>query len=477
MNVQAQPEILSDGGLPNTDPQDLEALAAAENGGHHGAILENILRCLFLAAVLSLIGVFAWRPGLLRFSVIKSFASPSRGESLAWKPEPETPAPLPQRKTVVPPGEWRLGSAYSTNWITARSFNLPGGGRGGRLPAMAWRRYSANPWQWQNDVGKRATRSDLDVQPAQKPASSFRAGDLAAWPEPVAVPNQAARQTPALEGLPPLPSSQNGGSLSFPSLTPAGAPAAASTPAAPALPASGASASGIFSELPALPAPIVVPGNAASLRPPELPAMPGVGNSAFAPPPRAAETATATAAPETKIDREPAAPAQPAEEPDWKNREITGPIPGAYLTIYPKLKFVGLCVPGQGYVRKYNQVAVPSDLSAPKESAQDGRTPYGKYYVAARNRDADGPRLFLSWPSPEDAERLGLRVEEKAEIARAWQAHALPPQDTAAGGGVGLDGMRNMLETTEGGFSLEIPHMEEIFTALPEGAWVFVQQQ
>lgn len=164
------------------------------------------------------------------------------------------------------------------------------------------------------------------------------------------------------------------------------------------------------------------------------------------------------------------------ENADWKNREITAPISGAYLTIYPKLKFIGLCVPGQGYVRKYNQIAVPRDSGGEKVNAADGRTPYGKYFIAARDRSGAGPVLFLSWPSPEDAQRLGLDPAQTRLIEDAWIRQTLPPQDTPAGGGVTLTGFGGLLESTDGGFALEPPHMEEIFIALPDGAWVFIQE-
>lgn len=176
---------------------------------------------------------------------------------------------------------------------------------------------------------------------------------------------------------------------------------------------------------------------------------------------------------------ETSAPAQASatepEKPDWKNREITSAIPGAYLTIYPKLKFIGLCVPGQGYIRKYNQVAVPVDLDQEKLHAADGRTPYGKYYIARHLRDASGARLLLSWPSMDDARRVGLGQEVLSEVERAWQNQSLPPQDSHAGGGVALSGDREQRDVTSGGFALEDPHMEEIYTALPDGAWVFIQ--
>lgn len=163
------------------------------------------------------------------------------------------------------------------------------------------------------------------------------------------------------------------------------------------------------------------------------------------------------------------------QQQDWKNQEITAAIPGAYLTIYPKLKFVGLCVPGQGYIRKYNQVAVPIDLDQAKLHAADGRTPYGKYYIARHLRDAAGVRLLLSWPSINDAVRAELSQELLSEVERAWQSQSLPPQDSRAGGGVALSGDRLQQDVTSGGFALEEPHMEEIYTALPDGAWVFIQ--
>lgn len=164
------------------------------------------------------------------------------------------------------------------------------------------------------------------------------------------------------------------------------------------------------------------------------------------------------------------------EKIDWTTTEITEAIPGAYLTIYPKLRFIGLCVPGQNYIRKYNQVAVPRELTGPKMNSMDGRTPYGKYYIAGHRRDAAGARLILSWPSPDDARRVGLSADAVTEIENAWLKQAMPPQSTAAGGGVYLTGMRSLVETTDGSFALEEPHLEEIYTALQDGAWVFVQE-
>ncbi len=447
---------------------ELKELLAAETRPIRSVAWENYVRCFFLLAVVSMAGYLAWKPGMLRFSMIMTYANPSRGESLAWRPDDIHLPPPPEIKRQAPPAEWRLGRSYSAKWNSARADSKMIGTGGGKLVSDQWPRFSANPRNWRNDapLERERPRFDTSIQPPQKPASSFRVGDIAAWPDPEAqsvaasaapTPAIAMAAAPAASGLPlpPLPQfggMENGAAAPLPLLPPA-APGASQAPGAGLTP-------GFLPPLGALeksPAPATVP-----LQPPAaaIPADPVV------------------AVPSPPALRQPEAPAPApvkAEPVDWKNREITGPIPDAYLTVYPKLKFIGLCVPGQGYVRKYNQVAVPRDLTAAKSAAQDGKTPYGRYYIADRRRDADGPRLFLSWPSPEDAQRIGLDPGRMSEVVNAWRRQELPPQNTSAGGGVGLNGLRNWVETTEGGFSLEMPDMEEIYTALPDKAWVFIQ--
>lgn len=479
MDVQVTSEVLGHTGLSEGELDEPESPGTA--GATRKSIAwESILRCAFLTAVFSLIGVLAWRPGLLRFSILMSLANPSRGESLNWKPTDEPPPPLPERKGIHSPAEWRLGQGYSAAWIANRPPAQERETRAGRFAGTPWRRYSTNPWRWQNDAGTRKIRSDIDAPPAQKPASSFRVGDLAAWPESsMSIPLASGSSIPPLEGLPPLPPALPAAPAASTGFLPplSASPMTDPAPTTAQAPLPRASATGSsFMDLPALPVPLASSADDSPLRPPEMPTPTRAGQSAFA---AAAEPGTSQRAPEGSASQALMATSETVPpvsgETDWKNHEIIGPIAGAYLTIYPKLRFVGLCVPGQGYIRKYNQVGVPRDLNSPKETAQDGRTPYGKYYVAARSREADGPHLFLSWPSIDDAKRLGFDAGRLLEIESSWQRKALPPQDTSAGGGVGLDGLRGSLDRTDGGFSLEPPHMEEIFTALPDGAWVFVQ--
>ena len=424
---------------------------------------DSYLRCFFLTMIIATVGYMAWRPSLLRVSVLLSVFAPSHGDSLAWSPPEETTPLLPPVKHTPPPAEWRLTAVHSTLWQAGR----PGADNrawwlGGRLDGSAWKRMSENPWAWSDDAERRPKRrADLALSPDQQQVSSFRSAPAIAQ----AAIGQPVTQQPAASLS--LPSSGGGETGPFGGLPPLRIPAL--TP----LPDSGTATS---SQVISLPENITQERESASL-PSVIGEKPSAmqttvqGGEAAAQPTAATQSVSADAPARTTTSAVTPAP----EAVDWKNREISGVIPGSYLTIYPKLRFVGLCVPGQGYVRKYNQVAVPGDLQRPKIAAGDGRTPYGKYYVAGRRRDADGPALMLSWPSPDDARRIGLSPEQIAAIENAWLRQALPAQDSA-GGGIALAVIGADEEFTAGGFGLEEPQMEELFTALPDGAWVFVQE-
>ncbi|MCD8351111.1 MAG: hypothetical protein LUC93_10930 [Planctomycetaceae bacterium] len=463
---------------------------------------QTIIRCLFLGAILAVIVVMSWRPGLLRFSLLLSMVSPSRGESLAWQPEQTVTPHLPQRKFTPAPAEWRLAAGHAGSWQAGTTgAELVPHWQGGPIAGSPWQRLTVNPWSWQDDVVSTRRRvADAAVQPAQKPATAFRAEDSDSWglvqqpasisleeSSPLSIPDLAPLPAPAapvsserttLQPLPSLPSlpalpsidaPTERPSLALPPLTMPEPPARTATPPVSApdpvsmpsptltptpTPTSAPSAGVISLE----PLEFDDQNSQSSLRPP---------SSQPVQPPERSTTTVAATAPD----------ASEPENVDWKNREITGRIPGAYLTIYPKLKFVGLCVPGQGYIRKYNQVGVPRDLTTqPKLAADDGRTPYGKYYIAGRARDINGPNLVLSWPSPDDVRRLGVAEDVVTAVEMAWLDRILPPQSTMAGGNLRLAGTRQWVESTDGGFSLEAPHLEEIYTALPEGAWVFIQE-
>lgn len=396
-------------------------------------------RCLFILLMLSLLFWLTWRPGLGKLNLVLSFIGPRPGERLEWRAVDDHEI-LPEPIFGLPATpEWRLGPNHSTARTVGNASLAVYSASSDRSKMDLWKRTSQNAWSWHDDANMRTKNSLASVVPPQKSMTAFRVGDIEAWPkiaEPVA--EQPLLSTPG-----------NGVSANILS-------------ALPSLDATGENS--ILASLPALP-PLASTGtgnagDAANLLSPLASATP-------------AEPATVadTGLPKMSDAIDGLAV---VEKIDWKNREITETIKDAYLIVYPKLNFVGLCVPDQGYIRKYNQIAVPRELTGEKLRADDGRIPYGRYYVAERHLDADGPKLFLSWPSPDDAKRIGLEQAPSVEIEKAWERRDLPPQNTAAGGGVGLTGLRQWVDATDGGFALEAPHMEEIFTALPEKAWVII---
>lgn len=482
---------------------------------------EKISRCFVILMVVVMVAVISWRPAMLRFSQLMFLVSPSHGDSLAWKPAPEPPSRPEPRKHTRAPSEWRLTSNNFGSWKPAKEVS-PGAGSasGSRLLERDWNRFSFNPWAWRNDVALPEKRLESDIgDPVQQPLTAFRAKDGENWVQPVISTQDTVSPEDLLSGLPSQEKSSpsiipslSTVPLEIPTLNPVEKESAKErqnrddpenatvsenindkntidqdTQASTRL------------EFPTL-----------SFDALELPVRQTVSESTEHNGIEAASDTTqqvvqeltqaplpSTSDPDKSISESVVSEQRPdevmipvpesieargesknnnnEEYQDWANTEITRSITGAYLTIYPKLKFIGLCVPGQGYVRKYNQVGMPKDLERPKFSAHDGRTPYGKYFIAARNREKEGPALTLSWPSLEDGERIGLPAGQLLDIENAWRSQRLPPQDTIAGGNIRLTGDRDSTEETEGGFSLEAPHMEEIFTALPDGAWVFIQ--
>lgn len=488
------PHILDAGDLNGNEVRELDA--SPQKGGRGKRFAwENITRCLVIAGVVALVAMMAWRPATLRFSQLMFLVSPSHGDSLAWKPDPEPALRPATRRHTLAPAEWRLTATNYGGWKPARNES---GQFDNHINDWSlnreWQRLSFNPWTWQNDVPFFKKRlGDSPPSPEPQPVTAFRVKDGEVWSHPGASPAAPAETASAetasvtaggsspaitMPSLSPVP-------LEIPSLQPV-AEAQKSDKEEEEKPPLEEIRPGLL-ELPPLSFDDVdfsgAPGEAAEETVAEIPETVTLTNKR--PEPETEEETPAPAAPVTEAGD---APEQVREtEPektvadsevngDWVNTEIAEPIPGAYLTIYPKLKFIGLCVPGQGYVRKYNQVATPGNLTDPKFGAHDGKTPYGKYYVAARDRGARGPTLTLSWPSPEDARRIGLPAGQMLDIENAWLAQRLPLQTTVAGGGLMLTGDRGETEETDGGFSLEEPHMEEIFTALPDGAWVFIQQ-
>lgn len=411
---------------------------------------ETYLRCFFLVAVMVGVGFVAYRPSVLRFSILLSLARPSHTGSLMWRADEDSAeAPRPVIRLLAP-AEWRLNPGFDAQAYNARRAAKRIDLKPLSAGARNWRRLSYNPWSWQNDTtpAHSADRGRDDLQPIQKPATAFRAKEGDVW---------TVRQEPAQSIFGNGNGTGNGNG---------GFGALSDLPQLPNL-------SGQV-EFPAFGQPTITPAQPSQspfeMPPPLQPLFNGETSTLLSPEPQTPKSEPAAEA----VATVPATATATASGADLASREIGAVLPDSYLTIYPKLNFIGLCVPGQGYIRKYNQVGVPQDQEQPKQSGQDGRTPYGRYYVTGKSLGPDGPVITLSWPSPEDAKRIGLPQAEQTQIETAWDRKEIPPQTTAAGGNLGIS-YGNTLNATQGGFTLELPQLEELYTALPVGAWVFVQ--
>ncbi|MDR1519938.1 MAG: hypothetical protein LBU23_07335, partial [Planctomycetota bacterium] len=252
-------------------------------GGEAAGWLDRA-RSFFLLALISLALLLTWRPGVFRLSLLFSLGLPPLAESLAWQPPPAAPALRPQAKPAPSPAEWRLAANRPAVWLAARP--QPPGETwlpDASPPRPDWRRFSHNPWNWRSDRSREPRRAAVDsaALPPQKSVPALRIGDLAEWPAPLSADSPPDRD--------------------------------------------------FFAAL--LPIPTVFP---------EIRAENGV-NAQPAPtpfPPAAAEPGR-EAGPAQGVPTAPVYQSPPIRI-DWRNREITGPIADAYLTIYPKLKFVGL---------------------------------------------------------------------------------------------------------------------------------------
>ncbi|MCC8109129.1 MAG: hypothetical protein LIQ30_08825, partial [Planctomycetes bacterium] len=210
--------VVEDDNLP--DAREFAAITeadaeAAEHPSFRALPWRSYVRCSFLLAIFIAVGYTAWRPAMIRFSVMMSAVSPSRGDSLAWQVLPEPVPPPSPRKRLPTPLEWRLAADHRSNWQAARSsINDVFSYQGGPLPVRSWSRDSTNPWAWEDDseFGRKRT-FDPEFQPNQKPATSFRVDETAGWgTAATADPSRDSSQNdaPAVSGrtvpsLAPLP--------------------------------------------------------------------------------------------------------------------------------------------------------------------------------------------------------------------------------------------------------------------------------
>jgi hypothetical protein len=154
-------------------------------------------------------------------------------------------------------------------------------------------------------------------------------------------------------------------------------------------------------------------------------------------------------------------------------------IPEAHFVIV-KPKRLLLLFSGTELLEKYT-IRLGRDPETMKTAHGDGATPLGDYYISSRVSDTD-LYLFLgiSYPNAEDAERafrLG-RISREAfdRIRTAISARRAPPEDTSLGGGIGIHGVPDRSDRTDGSIALPQEAIEEIWYVARIGTPVSIQQ-
>lgn len=126
----------------------------------------------------------------------------------------------------------------------------------------------------------------------------------------------------------------------------------------------------------------------------------------------------------------------------YRDKEITKPVPGAYVTVYLERRFMGLTL-GKTYIRQYHRIAVP-------ENADESPVPAGTYRIVVKDEGDNGRRLVL---------------------AKKDQ----PLGEIPAGGGIAISPNIDGTAHTDSGLAIEPPQFEELWTATQPGMWVVVR--
>jgi murein L,D-transpeptidase YafK len=116
-----------------------------------------------------------------------------------------------------------------------------------------------------------------------------------------------------------------------------------------------------------------------------------------------------------------------------------------------------------------------------KEKRDDGKTPEGEFYVAAKNPESKFTlSLGLSYPNLEDAERglaSGLiTAEQHAAILLAIQEKRMPPQDTSLGSEIYIHGGGTEKDWTKGCMALDDVEIRELYEVVPAGTKVIIEK-
>ena len=114
-----------------------------------------------------------------------------------------------------------------------------------------------------------------------------------------------------------------------------------------------------------------------------------------------------------------------------------------------------------------------------KLNGTDNKTPEGDYKICKKDENWKY-HLFLqlNYPGTDDAKRgavqqLIMPSEEKA-IEEAWKNNKIPPQNTAMGGPIGIQGFGAESNWTNGSIAMHNIHIEELYWNISTGTPVAI---
>ena len=119
-------------------------------------------------------------------------------------------------------------------------------------------------------------------------------------------------------------------------------------------------------------------------------------------------------------------------------------------------------------------IALGSSPVGPKERAGDGKTPEGAYFVCVKKRGKYGPSLGVSYPSEQDARRLGAEDDLIACIRERAERGERPPWGTFLGGEIYIHGGGADRDWTAGCIALSDADAEALYALIPPGTPILI---
>jgi len=148
-----------------------------------------------------------------------------------------------------------------------------------------------------------------------------------------------------------------------------------------------------------------------------------------------------------------------------------------YVVVRKSKRNVALC--RAGALVKNLRAGLGEQPVGAKEKQGDGRTPEGVFFVPRLNPEsAYHKALVLSYPLPADAQRgvsqQLITANVRAQIESAHAACVEPPQNTALGGDLALQGSGSSTDWTRGSIALDDAAIDLVWSAIGVGDTIVI---